>query len=80
MMSRASVFPFKKCVNPVSGFANSVFLPFQICQIPFFTVSDIYNSVSFFSCRIFGVNDFYFQNSLSFRILIKKFYSVIVLR
>ena len=43
---RASVFPFQKCVNSVSGFANSVFyrfrfskfrfLPFQIFKIPFY--------------------------------------------
>ena len=42
---RASVLPFQKCVNSVSGFANSVFyrfrlakfrfLPFQIFKIPF---------------------------------------------
>ena len=42
---RASVLPFQKCVNSVSGFANSVFyrfrfakfrfLPFQIVKIPF---------------------------------------------
>ena len=46
MMIRASVFPFQKCVNSVSGFANSVFyrfrfakfrfLPFQIFKIPFY--------------------------------------------
>ena len=44
-MCRASVLPFQKCVNSVSGFANSVFyrfrfakfrfLPFQIFKIPF---------------------------------------------
>ena len=44
--ARASVFPFQKCVNSVSGFANSVFyrfrfakfrfLPFQIFKIPFY--------------------------------------------
>ena len=43
---RASVFPFQKCVNSVSGFANSIFyrfrfakfrfLPFQIFKIPFY--------------------------------------------
>ena len=42
---RASVLPFQKCVNSVSGFSNSVFcrfrfgkfrfLPFQIFKIPF---------------------------------------------
>ena len=46
MICRASVFPFQKCVNSVSGFANSVFycfrfakfrfLPFQIFKIPFY--------------------------------------------
>ena len=45
IVSRASVLPFQKCVNSVSGFANSVFyrfrfgkfrfLPFQIFKIPF---------------------------------------------
>ena len=45
MRIRASVLPFQKCVNSVSGFANSVFyrfrfakfrfLPFQIFKIPF---------------------------------------------
>ena len=34
--SRASVFPFQTCLNSVSGFANSVFYPFKILQIPFF--------------------------------------------
>ena len=75
---RASVLPFQKCVNSVSGFANSVFYRFRFAKFRFFTVSDNYNSVSFFSSRIFVVNNFCFQ--LSFSILIKKFYSVTVLR
>ena len=33
---RASVFPFQKCVNSVSGFAKFRFLPFQIFKIPFY--------------------------------------------
>ena len=77
---RASVLPFQKCVNSVSGFANSVFYRFRFGKFRFFTVSDIKNSVSFFSSRIFVVNNFCFQHSFSFSILIKKFYSVTVLR
>ena len=50
---RASVLPIQKCVNSVSGFANSVFYRFRFAKIPFFTVSDIKNAVSFFSSRIF---------------------------
>ena len=75
---RASVFPFQKCVNSVSGFANSVFyrfrfakfrfLPFQIFKIQFYFEP-------YFCCKYI-----FFQHSFSFSILIKKFYSVTVLR
>ena len=67
-------------VEPLFFRFENVKIPFQDLLIPFFTVSDIRNSVSFFSSRIFGVNDFCFQRSFSFSILIKKFYSVTVLR
>ena len=32
---RASVFPFQKCVNSVSGFANSVFYRFRLAKFRF---------------------------------------------
>ena len=38
---RASVLPFEKGVNSVSGFANSVFYRFRFAKFRFFTVSDI---------------------------------------
>ena len=75
---RACVFQFQKCV----------LFQFQDLLIPFFTVSDLPKSNSFFyrfrylkfnlifSTRIFVANDFCFQHSFSFSILIIKFYSV----
>ena len=76
---RASVLPFQKCVNSVSGFANSVFYRFRFAKFRFYRFR--YLKFCFiFSSRIFVVNNFCFQHSFSFSILIKKFYSVTVLR
>ena len=58
LASRASVLPFQKCVNSVSGFGKFRFLPFQIIPFHFFQA-------------VFLVNNFGFQHSFSFSILLQ---------
>ena len=66
--SRASVLPFQKCVNSVSGFANSVFyrfrfakfrfLPFQIFKIPFHFFQAVFLLSIIFVFKIVSVSAF----------------------
>ena len=65
---RASVLPFQKCVNSVSGFANSVFyrfrfakfcfLPFQIFKIPFHFFQAVFLLSIIFVFKIVSVSAF----------------------
>ena len=65
---RASVLPFQKCVNSVSGFANSVFyrfrfaifrfLPFQILKIPFHFFQAVFLLSIIFVIKIVSVSAF----------------------
>ena len=67
-MTRASVLPFQKCVNSVSGFANSVFyrfrfakfrfLPFQIFKIPFHFFQAVFLLSIIFVFKIVSVSEF----------------------
>ena len=65
---RASVSPFQKCVNSVSGFANSVFyrfrfgkvrfLPFQMFKIPFHFFQAVFLLSIIFVFNIVSVSAF----------------------
>ena len=65
---RASVLPFQKCLNSVSGFANSVFyrfrfakfrfLPFQIFKIPFHFFQAVFLLSIIFVFNIVSVSAF----------------------
>ena len=65
---RASVLPFQKCVNSISGFANSVFyrfifakfrfLPFQIFKIPFHFFQAVFLLSIIFVFKIVSVSAF----------------------
>ena len=65
---RASVLPFQKSVNSVSGFANSVFyrfrfakyrfLPFQIFKIPFHFFQAVFLLSIIVVFNIFSVSAF----------------------
>ena len=65
---RASVLPFQKGVNSVSGFANSVFyrfrfakfrfLPFQIFKIPFHFFQAVFLLSIIFVFKIVSVSAF----------------------
>ena len=67
-LRRASVLPFQKCVNSVSGFANSVFyrfrfakfcfLPFQIFKIPFHFFQAVFLLSIIFVFKIVSVSAF----------------------
>ena len=66
--TRASVLPFQKCVNSVSGFANSVFycfrfakfrfLTFQIFKIPFHFFQAVFLLSIIFVFNIVSVSAF----------------------
>ena len=61
---RASVFPFQKCVNSVSGFANSVFYRFRFAKFRFLPFQIFKIFVSFFQA-VFLVSMIFVFNIVS---------------